>query len=236
MFTRMSDLIPSLCISFGGFALVAFLLLRFTSLPGFRVWIIAVFVLLSYPMAAGYVIVTSRLCAFLPGSVLDRLGSPIIFQCLLLSSLVAAPVLIWVLLRYVVAVWGRPWRLVWFAGPACVFFFIAAGLKMSPIAAHELDMAWYRAPRQWSEEEATGFASSHAWVLVRAEADHLVNPIGPSRAIRLMHASQDPSGDVFLRFMSRHFSSSADLHLLPVYCWSARDQRLIWKAYENHSP
>lgn len=232
----MTELIAAFCISLAGFSLTTFLLLQFTTTPGFRVWIFAVFVVLSYPVAAGYVGAASWLCGFLPESLLDYLSGAAILRCVLFSSLVAAPVFLWLLLRYGMTVRHRPLRIAWFVGPACVVFMIGAYLKISAVPDHEFDQVWYRTPRQWSEQEAAGFASSHRSALVRAEADHLVSPVGPSRAVRLMHASRDPSGDVFLRFISRQISSSADLHLLPVYCWSAQQDRLVWKALEDHSP
>ena len=232
----MTELIAALCISLAGFSLTALLLLRFTAAPGFRVWIFTAFVLLSYPVAAGYVGAASWLCAFLPAPLLDDLGSSLVSRSLLFSSLVAAPTLLWLLVQYGTAVWRRPWRVVWFVVPAGVMFSTAACLSLSSIPTHEFDLAWYRTPRQWSKQEAAGFASSHRSALVRAEADYLVDPIGPSRSVRLMQASHDPSGDVFLRFISRRCWSFADMHLLPVYCWSAQQDRLIWKALEDHSP
>jgi hypothetical protein len=232
----MTEFIAALCISLAGFSLTTFLLLRFTTIPGFRVWIFAVFGLLSYPVAAGYVGAASWLCGFLPELLLDHLSGATLFRCVLFSSLVTAPVFLWLLFRYGLAVRQRPVRMAWLVAPACVVFITTAYLKISAVPDHEFDEAWYRNPRQWSEQEAAGFASSHRSALVCAEADHLVSPVGPSRAVRLMHASRDPSGDVFLRFISRQFSSSADLHLLPVYCWSAQQDRLVWKALEDHSP
>jgi len=159
----MVELITALCISLAGFTLSGFLLLRFTSMPGFRAWIFVLFVVLSYPMAAGYVLVSRWLCGFLPESLLEHVSSPMIFRHLLRSSVIAAPALLWLLLRYSTAVWRNPWRLAWFVGPASILFLIAAYLKMSPVAVHEFDVAWYRTSRQWSKEEAAAFASSHRW-------------------------------------------------------------------------
>jgi hypothetical protein len=113
---------------------------------------------------------------------------------------------------------------------------LAGYLRASAIEVHKFDPGWYNTSRDWSEVQAKSFCQEHRWVVVRAEADHLVAPIGPSRAIQLYYASSDPSGDIFLRFGSSWLTSSADLHLLPVYRWSSREHRLIWKALEDHSP
>ena len=109
-------------------------------------------------------------------------------------------------------------------------------LRASPIPVHELDSAWYHTQHGWSESLAKTLGGKHRLAIARAEADHFVLPIGPSRVVRLMDASSDSSGDVFLRFIARHFSSSADIHLLIVYCWSSHDRRFLWKAVEDHSP
>jgi len=175
----MSELIAALCISLAGFAVFAFLLLRFTAMPGFRAWTLVLFVLLSYPVAAGYVAAAGWLSAFLPDSLLERLSGALVFRCVLLSSVAAAPALLWLLLRYSTVVWRNPHRLVWFVGPACVLFLIATFLKMSPIAAHEFDVSWYRTSREWSEQEAADFANSHRWLLSARRQTTLSTPWGP---------------------------------------------------------
>ena len=119
---------------------------------------------------------------------------------------------------------------------AVVVIILAGYFRASAVAVHEFDATWYNTHRDWSEALARSFRREHRWVVARAEADHLVAPIGPSRAIQLYYASSDPSGDTFLRFGSCWLTSSADLHLLPVYRWSSREHRLIWKALEDHSP
>jgi hypothetical protein len=228
--------IAGICITLAAFSLVVFLLLRFTATPGFRLWLFAVFVVLSYPVAVGYALSVVWLCAFLPDSLRGDGSGRALLLCIATSAIVMAPVLLWLLARYSLAVRRKPVRILWLVGPASVVIGIVASLHAAAIPEREFYTAWYRTPRQWSEEEAADFASSHQWAIVRAETDHIVSPVGYSRAIRLMDASRDPSGDVFLRFISRHFSSSADLHLLPVYCWSSQHQRLLWKAVEDHSP
>jgi hypothetical protein len=230
------DIIPGICVTLGGFSLVAFLLLRFTGSPGFRLWLFAVFVVLSYPVAVGYVLSVAWLCAFLPDSFRDDASGRALWLYIRISAILMAPVLLWLLARYSLAVRRKRARILWLVAPAFVVIGIFVCLHASAIPEREFDTAWYRTPRQWSEEEAAGFASSHHWAIVRAETDHIVSPVGYSRAIRLMDASRDASGDVFLRFISRHFSSSADMHLLPVYCWSSQQQRWLWKAVEDHSP
>jgi hypothetical protein len=112
----------------------------------------------------------------------------------------------------------------------------ASSLRGLAVSTHELDDSWYRTHREWREASALSFLATHRLAVARAEADHFVAPIGPSRAVRLMDASSDPSGDVFLRFIARHFSGSDNIHLLIVYRWSARERRFIWKAVEDHSP
>ena len=119
---------------------------------------------------------------------------------------------------------------------AAAAIILAGYFRTSAIAVHEFDPGWYSTPRDWSEALAKRFRREHRLVVARAEADHLVAPIGPSRAIQLYYASSDPSGDTFLRFGSCWLTSSSDLHLLPVYRWSSRERRLIWKALEDHSP
>ena len=113
---------------------------------------------------------------------------------------------------------------------------LLAYFRATAIPIHEFDHAWYNTPREWSETLARTFRSEQRWAVARAEVDHFVSPIGPSRAIQLYYASPDPSGDTYLRFGSCWLTSSADLHLLPVYRWSSREHRFLWKALEDHSP
>ena len=108
--------------------------------------------------------------------------------------------------------------------------------RASAIPAHELDASWYHAQHDWSDSFAKTLSSTHRWAIARAEADHVVSPIGPSRAIHLVDASPDASGDVLFRFVARFLTSSSDIHLLVVYRWSSREDRFVWKAIEDHSP
>ena len=68
------------------------------------------------------------------------------------------------------------------------------------IPAHELDTSWYHDQPDWSDSFAESLRSTHRSAIARAEADHVVSPIGPSRMIQLVDASPDSSGDVFFRF------------------------------------
>jgi hypothetical protein len=113
----------------------------------------------------------------------------------------------------------------------------AAYLYVSPVPLREFDSSWYQTPRQVTEATAQTFYAQHRGVVFRAVADHFVHPLKFGRIIGLVGASApDDSGDVLLYFMSEHFSSSADLHLLPVYCWSEREKRLRWKGLQDNSP
>jgi hypothetical protein len=123
-----------------------------------------------------------------------------------------------------------------------LLFFVAAVLvlvvyfRSSAIPAHEFDATWYHAQHDWSDSFAKTLRSTHRCAIARAEADHVVSPIGPSRVIHLIDASPDSSGDVFFRFVARFLTSSSDIHLLVVYRWSSREHRFVWKAIEDHSP
>ena len=112
----------------------------------------------------------------------------------------------------------------------------AIHFRSSAIPAHELDTSWYHDQPDWSDSFAESLRSTHRWAIARAEADHVVSPIGPSRMIQLVYASPDSSGDVFFRFVARFLTSSSDIHLLVVYRWSSREHRFVWKAIEDHSP
>jgi hypothetical protein len=128
----------------------------------------------------------------------------------------------------------------WSALVFLLFVAIALGFvvyfRSSAIPAHKLDASWYHAQHEWSDSFAKTLRSTHRWAVARAEADHVVSPIGPSRAIHLVDASPDASGDVFFRFVARFLTSSSDIHLLVVYRWSSREDRFVWKAIEDHSP
>ena len=113
----------------------------------------------------------------------------------------------------------------------------AAYLYVSPVPLHEFDSTWYQTHRGVTEATGRSFYTQHRWAVFRAAADHFVHPLGPGRIIILFGASTpNDSGDVFLYFGSAYISSSADLHLLPVYCWSDRKQRLVWKGLQDNSP
>jgi hypothetical protein len=113
----------------------------------------------------------------------------------------------------------------------------AAYLYASPVPLREFDSNWYQTPRQVTEATAQTFYTEHRWAVFRAAADHFVHPVKFGRFVILVGASPpDDSGDVLLYFMSEHISSSADLHQLPVYCWSEREKRLRWKGLQDNSP
>jgi hypothetical protein len=121
-------------------------------------------------------------------------------------------------------------------------FFVGAGgfvacLYAFPVPLHEFDASWYQTHRGVSEALGRHFRADHRWTVIRAQADHFVHPIGPGRVIGLLAASSaDDSGDVLLYFGSAFASGDAGLHLLPVYCWSDRQQRLVWKGLQDNSP
>ena len=104
-------------------------------------------------------------------------------------------------------------------------------LRSSVVPERELDSDWYHTPHHWRQSLAAPSTSA----VIRAQADHFIDPVGPRRAIRLVDASSGPSDEVYLRFVARWFHSSYDIHALIVYCWSTRERRFIWKAVEDHS-
>src|SRR5262245_10487463 len=100
----------------------------------------------------------------------------------------------------------------------------AAYLYASPVPLREFDSDWYRTHREITEATARTFQTKHRWVVFRAAADHFIHPLKFGRIISLVGASPpDDSSDVLLYFMSEQIASSANLHLLPVYCWSERE-------------
>ncbi|SRR5260370_25035010 len=133
-------------------------------------------------------------------------------------------------------------RILRWIGIALVVMLAGAGafvayLLASPVPVHEFDSSWYQTHHRVTEALATNFRAQHRWALFRAWADHFVHPIGPGRIIGLVAASSpDDSGDVFLYFGSAFAPGDTGLHLLPVYCWSDRQQRLVWKALQDNSP
>jgi hypothetical protein len=113
----------------------------------------------------------------------------------------------------------------------------AAYLYISPVPFREFASDWYHAPLQVTDVTARSFYTQHRRAVFRAAADHFVHPIGPGRIIILLGASPpNDSGDVFLFFGSQFVSSDAGLHQLPVYCWSERKKRLVWKGLQDNSP
>jgi hypothetical protein len=113
----------------------------------------------------------------------------------------------------------------------------AAYPAVSRVQVREFDSTWYHMHLDVTEAEARAFCAQHRAAVVRAQADHFFHPIGPGRIIALLGASsRNDSGEVFLFFGSQFVSSSAALHLLPVYCWSEREKRLLWKGLQNNSP
>ena len=113
----------------------------------------------------------------------------------------------------------------------------AGYLYLSPIPFHQFDSAWYRAPLKVTEATARSFYTQHRGAVFLAAADHFVHPVGPGRIAILLGASPpNDSGEVFLFFGSQFVSSDVGLHELPVYCWSERKKRLVWKGLQNNSP
>src|ERR1700746_2942035 len=107
----------------------------------------------------------------------------------------------------------------------------------SPIPLREFDDTWYHTKRGVTEVLGRSFQAQHQFAVMRAQADHIVHPIGPGRAIVLMGAPPpNDSGEVSLYFASAYISSTVDLHLLPVYCWSEREKRLLWNGLQDNSP
>jgi hypothetical protein len=108
---------------------------------------------------------------------------------------------------------------------------------VNPVPFHEFDFGWYHTGRGVTEAGGRSFQRQHRCAVLRAQADHFVHPFGPGRIIVLFGASSpNESGDVFLYFVSAFVSSSAASHLLPVYCWSEREGRLVWKGLQDNSP
>jgi hypothetical protein len=106
-----------------------------------------------------------------------------------------------------------------------------------PVPLHELDTAWYHTRRGATEALGQTFLAHHKCAVLRAQADHFVHPVGPGRVVAILAASPpNDAGDVFVYFGSQFASGDSGLHLLPVYCWSERQQRLVWKALQDNSP
>ena len=116
-----------------------------------------------------------------------------------------------------------------------VVMIVIVYLRSSAVQTREFDYAWYRTPRDWSESLASTTRAQNRLAVIRAEADHFIDPVGPRRAIQLMDASAGTSGEIFFRFVACWSHSSYDMHALIVYCWSPVEQRFIWKAVEDHS-
>lgn len=113
----------------------------------------------------------------------------------------------------------------------------AAYVCRSPVPLREFDDAWYHTRRGVTEALGRSFLAQHRLAVFRAQADHFVHPIGPGRVIALWGASPpNDSSDVFVYFGSPLVSSDTALHLLPVYCWSEREKRFLWKGLQNNSP
>jgi hypothetical protein len=129
------------------------------------------------------------------------------------------------------------WSAVSFLTIVVIIGGFAAYLYVSPIPLHEFGSDWYHAHLQVTDAMARSFYTQHRWAVFRAAADHFVHPVKPGRIIILLGASSpNESGDVFLYFGSAYISSSADWHQLPVYCWSDKEQRLLWKGLQDNSP
>ena|SRR5438105_1602601 len=112
-----------------------------------------------------------------------------------------------------------------------------AYLYASPVPFHEFDATWYHTDLHLTAAAAQTFRATHRSALYRAQADHMLRPIGPSRIITLFRASSPTqSGEVFLFFECPVGSSDAALHYFPVYCWSEPRQRLLWKGLQDNSP
>jgi hypothetical protein len=129
----------------------------------------------------------------------------------------------------------------WIGISLLIVFAVAAAfavfLAKTPVPFHEFETTWYHTPLQVTEVAAATFCAQHRSAVLRAQCDHFVRPVGPGRVITLLGATlPDDSGDVFLFFGSAFVSSDAALHLLPVYCWSEREKRLLWKGLQDNSP
>ena len=106
-----------------------------------------------------------------------------------------------------------------------------------PVPHRQFDSAWYHTRRDVTEAAADTFQKHHQWAVLRAQADHFADPVAPGRAVVLYGASSpDESGEVLLYFGSAFVSSSSAFHLLPVYGWSEREERLLWKGLQDNSP
>jgi hypothetical protein len=112
-----------------------------------------------------------------------------------------------------------------------------AYLYASPVPFREFDDSWYHTKIEVTEALGQSFLAHHRSAVFRAMGDHFVYPVGPGRIMGLLAASApDDSGNVFLFFGCRFASGDVGLHELPVYCWSQRQQRLLWKGLQNNSP
>jgi|SRR6478672_9762245 len=112
-----------------------------------------------------------------------------------------------------------------------------AYLYASPVPFREFDETWYRTDLHLTAAAAQTFRAAHRSAIFRAQADHMLHPVGPSRTISLFRASApNQSGDVFLFFECPIGSSDDALHFFPVYCWSESRQRLLWKGLQDNSP
>jgi len=112
-----------------------------------------------------------------------------------------------------------------------------AYLYAYPIPHREFDDSWYHTTRPVTHDDGRSFLAHHRSVVLHAQADHFFHPIGPGRIVGVWGATApDSSGNVFIYFGSRFVSSDIALHLLPVYCWSEPQQRLLWKGLQDNSP
>jgi hypothetical protein len=113
-----------------------------------------------------------------------------------------------------------------------------AYLYAYPVPYREFDDAWYHSTtRKGAEDNGRSFLASHRFAVLHAQADHFLHPIGPGRIIGVWGATTpDSSGNVYIYFGARFVGSSVAYHLLPVYCWSEPQQRLLWKGLLDNSP
>jgi hypothetical protein len=133
-------------------------------------------------------------------------------------------------------------RIVRWIGVLLLAFVIGIGsfvtyLSASPVPQHEVDDSWYHGKLEVTEALGRSFLAHHRSTVFRAQCDHFFHPVGPGRVMDLIGASApDDSGNVFLFFGCRFASGDVGLHELPVYCWSERQQRFLWKGLQNNSP
>jgi hypothetical protein len=217
-----SEVIAGIGISMALFSLLTWIILRFTSSPGLRLWSFVAIVLLSYPIGLGFLLVFFRY-----GVTPDGQVNPVLSRVFIAALVVAAPTSAWLLIRAGIAAWLRPRRLFWATFGLGLVIAAVVYLRYTAVPWKTLDFPNWRAMHPtWGIGSDDDSDANRLSIFLRANIDYIVSPDARFERLTFYDFWRENSDLVYMRFLEP-FPQGGSI----IYCYSTREKRFLWKAW-----